>query len=333
MPSEFTITQHEIVRLVGEGELDAAVERLKSLAHPRSGELYDEAVLQSARVRRLARDVRRGVLSSGDATVEQNRISLAVLGTLKAIVESEQGEAAIESSSPALASTPEVVERIPESILGINNLRQVAWLQAGLAAARSVCRILTPTGFGTGFLVGPGLIMTNNHVLPSAAIAEGSSAEFDYQLGADGSFLPAVRFPFEPASLHTSQPLDYTLVALRTPPGQASAAAWGSLRLNADADPIPSELVAIVQHPNGGPKQIAVSANCVVATKKHELLYTTDTMPGSSGSPVFNDAWQVVAIHHAGDVRHTTGRGKSRYVNAGVLMSAIRRDAGARWPQ
>ena len=28
------------------------------------------------------------------------------------------------------------------------------------------------------------------------------------------------------------------------------------------------------------------------------LIYETDTLPGSSGSPVFNDQWQLVGLHH-----------------------------------
>ncbi len=28
--------------------------------------------------------------------------------------------------------------------------------------------------------------------------------------------------------------------------------------------------------------------------------YRTDTSPGSSGSPVFNDQWEIVALHHSG---------------------------------
>ena len=30
------------------------------------------------------------------------------------------------------------------------------------------------------------------------------------------------------------------------------------------------------------------------------LHYRTDTSPGSSGSPVFNDQWEIVALHHSG---------------------------------
>ena len=30
------------------------------------------------------------------------------------------------------------------------------------------------------------------------------------------------------------------------------------------------------------------------------LVYQSDTAPGSSGSPIFNDSWQIVGVHHAG---------------------------------
>jgi len=46
--------------------------------------------------------------------------------------------------------------------------------------------------------------------------------------------------------------------------------------------------------------RIAITANQVVNVFEHRLQYTTDTLPGSSGSPVFNDAWEVIALHHAG---------------------------------
>ena len=42
----------------------------------------------------------------------------------------------------------------------------------------------------------------------------------------------------------------------------------------------------------------------VNVTSDH-VQYLTDTLPGSSGSPVCNEFWEVVALHHygiAGDV-------------------------------
>ena len=56
---------------------------------------------------------------------------------------------ATEVALPALQR-----ERVAtEKILGINNLKQISWIERGLEVSRSVCRILTPNGLGTGFLV------------------------------------------------------------------------------------------------------------------------------------------------------------------------------------
>ena len=34
------------------------------------------------------------------------------------------------------------------------------------------------------------------------------------------------------------------------------------------------------------------------------VLYQTKTEEGSSGSPCFNESWDVVALHHAGDASY-----------------------------
>lgn len=75
---------------------------------------------------------------------------------------------------------------------------------------------------------------------------------------------------------------------------------YGWLRLN----PMPGkelkgEYVSIIQHPEAEPTQIAVRENEIVDVLPTALRYRTDTQHGSSGSPVFNDSWQVVALHHS----------------------------------
>src|SRR3954470_21976213 len=67
---------------------------------------------------------------------------------------------------------PEQIKRIYERILGGNDLMPVAYLQRGAIAARAVSRIdLGGGSFGTGFLIAPGVLITNNHVLQNAATA------------------------------------------------------------------------------------------------------------------------------------------------------------------
>jgi endonuclease G len=169
--------------------------------------------------------------------------------------------------------------------------------------------------------------MTNNHVISSVADAEKTVIEFDYQLDFYRT-LKTTRYRLDPTKFITSIDLDYTIVGVKKSSKDFSCDTWGYLELNHNADPLPGEYVNIIQHPNGGTKQIVLTANEVteVISNKH-VRYTTDTMPGSSGSPVFNDLWQVIAIHHSGG-----STDQKYYWNEGVLMSAIEEDAKEYFP-
>lgn len=61
------------------------------------------------------------------------------------------------------------------------------------------------------------------------------------------------------------------------------------------------DIANIIQHPKGQPKQIVLSDNKVkdYGLYKNFIRYDTDSNYGSSGSPVFNSKWQLVALHHA----------------------------------
>ena len=90
------------------------------------------------------------------------------------------------------------------------------------------------------------------------------------------------------------------------------------------------EWLTIIQHPSGQRKQLCVRENKFIKRTDDMLWYTTDTMPGSSGSPVFNNDWFVVALHHAGvpemkdgvAVRQSDGSEKW-IANEGVRVSRI----------
>ena len=105
----------------------------------------------------------------------------------------------------------------------------------------------------------------------------------------------------------TDEELDYTLVAVaeRGADGtEVAAFGWNPL-IESTGKVIVGEFVNIVQHPNGEPKQIAVRENQVVDLLERFLHYQADTAQGSSGAPVFNDQWEVVALHHSGVPRRS----------------------------
>ena len=196
-----------------------------------------------------------------------------------------------------------------ERILGTNDLVGVAFLEAGLRVARSVGRVWVgvsggrPSGFGTGFLVSPRLLLTNHHVFQDAAVARTSLIEFDYQLGMNGAFLPTTTFSFEPnVFFFADQHFDFALVAVQrtsTAGSQLATYGWNSL-IEEEGKAIVSQWLNIIQHPNGEAKQIGLRENQLVDVLDDFLQYKTDTAPGSSGSPVFNDRWEVVGLHHSG---------------------------------
>ncbi|MDO4246307.1 MAG: endonuclease [Deinococcus sp.] len=211
-----------------------------------------------------------------------------------------QGEASVKS---ATAGLPEDVRLAAERVLGANDLVNVGYLDLARSCSRAVCRVVIrdsrgrTQGFGTGWMCSPQVMVTNNHVLENVTAARQAVIEFDYELRQDGTLMERTTFALDPDALFlTSEPLDYTFVAVR---GDASAFGWLPLYGSADKNVL-GESLSIIQHPSGEPKQVALRENRLVDRLPDFLHYETDTAPGSSGSPVFNDAWEVVALHHSG---------------------------------
>ncbi len=90
--------------------------------------------------------------------------------------------------------------------------------------------------------------------------------------------------------------------------------------------------VNIIQHPGGGPKKISLQNNFVAYADRSVIQYYTSTEPGSSGSPVFNDDFEVVAIHHSGGDLEEPGTGRRYLRNAGTTMIAVLEDLRANAP-
>lgn len=206
-----------------------------------------------------------------------------------------------------------------ERIINGNELDSINYLAKGTVASRSVCRIqlrdarANLVGYASGFLIGPGVMMTNNHVFGRPADALNSVADFDYELDVAGMERDPVRFGFEPAKLfYTNDRLDYSIVAVApmSLAGGRKLIDWGWLPLSGQpgkADP--GEYLTIIQHPSGQLKQVCVRDNKLLKYFGDFVWYMTDTSSGSSGSPAFNRFWQVVALHHSG-VAKKDGKGR-----------------------
>ena len=273
--------------------------------------------------------------------------------TLRLIAQSRPGEA--EPDDDRLADvielrqqvSPEEARRMAgkadaEAIWGKTvDFVDVAFLERGMRAARSVCRMITRAGqaVGTGFLVSPRLVITNNHVIGSEANAAGMLAEFDYERDTAGATRPVTRFALAPRECFVTNgrdDLDYTIVALGPRlAGPKDAAAFGFLPLSGARNKHAiGDVVNIIQHADGRLKEAVVRENQIVSRTGAVLHYVADTEPGASGSPVFNLMWSVVALHHWGAPHRglvdERGVRVPRTVNEGIRVSAIVSDLQTR---
>lgn len=220
--------------------------------------------------------------------------------------------------------TIEELQRIALRSVDFYNTQE--WRNTMAARERAVCRVEFPcdAGQGTGFLIGPGLVMTNYHVLEPFIEKRRSPSEiccrFGYQTGnANNAPEPGKAFALVDDWLVAASPiaaLDYVIVRLKK-----DIADDGS-----DADPLKpkshafetGEAMFVIQHPKAAPLKIASGG--VVKAQANRVFYLANTLRGSSGSPCFTANWELVALH----------RGGEGVTNVGVPFGAILLDLKAK---
>jgi endonuclease G, mitochondrial len=252
-----------------------------------------------------------------------------------------------------LETDPREIDDALERHIGSVDLLDAVWLRQGTATADAVAQLEAPAGDGTGFLVSPWLLLTNHHVVPTPDDAAGTKVHFRYERNAAGRITRTRDHRMDPDRFFITSPesaLDFTLVAL-TPTGrdQAPGSDFGHIPLiGVTGKILLGQPVNIIQHPDGRPREIAIRNNRLLNVEDaRRIVYETDTESGASGAPVFNDRWEVVALHYTsvdamddqgrpidrnGDpvTRDTPEHLRNWVANAGIRVSAIVADIEGR---
>ncbi|RAK02244.1 trypsin-like peptidase [Larkinella arboricola] len=210
------------------------------------------------------------------------------------------------------------LDKALERINGVPNFQDVSIVGKILRSATSVCRIVIQnqfgvSGYGTGFLVSPNVLITNNHVLPDLETASRSQAQFNYELDADGRVLTPVTFNLRPDLFFLTSTYeerqgspydgrDFTLVAVETTGSEGAALdRFGYIQMDSSLGKIiEGENCVVIQHPKGDYKKVVLKDIRLITLTDNFLIYESDTLPGSSGSVVLGlGTGAVVALHHS----------------------------------
>lgn len=261
-----------------------------------------------------------------------------------------------------LASTKRNQQELERIVRDANGFLDPDRFRSRLGALeRRVCRLEIESNdgriFGTGFLVGKNVVMTNHHVIaclmPTNAATSGSAralARFDHRRMYDpaGRLLPANdgrvcafadNFLIDASpntadgQLPKEDELDYALIRLAEEVGEdlldkganmPEPQKRGFIEISSKAITFEkNSSLFILQHPRGEPLKLALETKSVLGLFDAGLRvrYTTNTEPGSSGSPCFTPDWELAALHHSGDPDFDLEH-KPTY-NEGIPMVAI----------
>lgn len=235
-----------------------------------------------------------------------------------------------------------------ERVFSDESFKTYNWYMTGADRCLAVARIgkESAKGFGTGFLMrgisfheklkDEFVLLTNSHVIsddPDENSLRSDEAVIIFEVL---NKMLGVNDEFRGCEIIWSSPsnkLDATIIRFKPEdlPGLKKltesitfypVSKWLPVKNN-------GQRVYIIGHPAGGTLQLSFLDNLLLDHNDPRIHYRTPTIGGSSGSPVFNDSWQLIGIHHAGDENMLKLDGTGTYeANEGMWIQAVIREAG-----
>jgi Trypsin-like peptidase domain len=211
-----------------------------------------------------------------------------------------------------------------QRVMGPKGFETIEWYRTGLERAASVAAVTERFGlrFGTGFAVraadfciAPGdevLLLTNFHVLNRAGLdgrRDFGNVEVVFEGIGEESLTCMVRCTV--AESNADNGLDYALFRLSGAIERLQPLPVTRYIASADS----KARVYVIGYPRGNVMQFSLRDNSLLDHEceptgkppnpaRRRVQYSASTEEGSSGSPVFDDKWNCIALHHAGGKRN-----------------------------
>lgn len=256
-----------------------------------------------------------------------------------ALLKREGGNVVLNTSDLQKQKEPDAasVEKL-ERVFGITSYQAFEWYRKGLGRCYPVARIgkNSTKGAGTGFLLKgkqlhPDLkdqivLLTNAHVISDVPLFQKNSLKPNEVVVILETVNKETELRLEKLFLTSpSNELDFSILIFDEESRKQLIQLTANIDLYNISEALPSaedkDRIYIIGHPWGGSLQISLQDNVFLAQKEQYLHYRTPTDPGSSGSPIFNDNWDLIGIHHSG--KQSIKESDSEEANEGIWMQSI----------
>ncbi|MHA6697432.1 trypsin-like peptidase domain-containing protein [Chryseobacterium sp. A321] len=263
-----------------------------------------------------AMDVWSNVLSEADKNSKVDELVKSVLNTypdnpfLKSALATKEIDYSLSPDIDKISKWQDVSKETLEVLtMGRSTLLPVNFLARGVQKSKAVGKVEIKIGsnrvnVGTGFLfkvkgINVLFFITNYHVINDRKDIDKTKVIFDYELDIDGNSIASKSFRIDENRAWYCSPVnEYDTTIFNLIDDHNELESYGYIELK-EIEIAQNDFVNIIQHPGGEMKQISLYHNIVTNTSERVVQYLTDTLKGSSGSPVFNSDWEVVALHHS----------------------------------